>query len=159
MAAKKSGSKTAKKTTGKIAKKTTGKATKKTAKKTASKAAKKTTRKAAAAKDGTGEHARSRATAKTAGGAAENAESKAAAKEAKTAGAAAAAGSTVSSREVNLGHIFSLRPRVPTSFRQEYFREARRLLDDETFASLQEAARAVVDKALELTRDDPRKKR
>ena len=59
----------------------------------------------------------------------------------------------VPAASVNLGHVFALRPRVSTSFRQEDFRTARHLLQDESYASLGEAARAVAEKALELTRD------
>jgi hypothetical protein len=55
--------------------------------------------------------------------------------------------------DVNMGHVFALRPRVATSFRQEDFRTARHLLQDERYASVEEAARAVVEKALELTRE------
>ena len=57
----------------------------------------------------------------------------------------------VSAMEVHLGHVFSLRPRVTTSFRQADFRTARHLLQDETYASVEEAARAVAEKALDLT--------
>jgi hypothetical protein len=56
---------------------------------------------------------------------------------------------------VNLGHIFALRPRVETSFRQADFRAARQLLEDEAYASIEEAARAVAEKALELTHAGP----
>jgi hypothetical protein len=59
----------------------------------------------------------------------------------------------VSAADVNLGHVFALRPAVPKAFRQEDFRAARHLLEDETYASLEEAARAVAEKALELTRE------
>lgn len=60
-----------------------------------------------------------------------------------------------SSTNVNLGHVFALRPRVPTSFRQPDFVRARQLLEGEAFQSLEDAARAVADKALELTRGGP----
>lgn len=60
--------------------------------------------------------------------------------------------------EVNLGHVFGLRPRVSTSFRQADFLTARLLLEDESYASIQEAARAVADKALSLT-NEPKSKR
>ena len=52
-----------------------------------------------------------------------------------------------------MGHIFSLRPRVPTSFRQDHFREARHALSEDSFKNSAEAARAVAEKALELTHD------
>ena len=61
-------------------------------------------------------------------------------------------------QNVNLGHVFALRPRVPTSFPQAHFRTARHLLQDESYASMEEAARAVADKALELTREGPGKR-
>ena len=54
----------------------------------------------------------------------------------------------ISSMSVNLGHVFSLRPRVTTSFRQADFLTARRLLQDEAYADIEEAARAVAEKAL-----------
>jgi hypothetical protein len=62
-------------------------------------------------------------------------------------------GGGFSALEVNMGHIFSLRPRVPTSFRQDHFREARHALSEDSFKNSAEAARAVADKALELTHD------
>lgn len=52
---------------------------------------------------------------------------------------------------VNLGHVFALKPRVQTSFRQADFRTAKIHLQDEGFATFEEAARAVAEKALELT--------
>ncbi len=54
---------------------------------------------------------------------------------------------------VNLGHVFALRPRVPTSFRPDDFREAKERLRDERFATPADAARAVAEKALSLTRE------
>ena len=65
---------------------------------------------------------------------------------------------TISSMSVHLGHVFSLRPPVKTSFRQEDFRTARQLLRDETYASIQEAARAVAEKALAMTHEKPPKR-
>ncbi len=52
---------------------------------------------------------------------------------------------------VNMGHIFSLRPRVQTSFRQADFRTAKIHLQHEGFETLEDAVRAVAEKALELT--------
>jgi hypothetical protein len=66
--------------------------------------------------------------------------------------------STVSSTSVNLGHVFALRPRVSTSFRQADFLTARHLLRDEAYENIEEAARAVVAKALEMTREGPPKR-
>ena len=59
----------------------------------------------------------------------------------------------VSSLDVNVGHVFSLRPRVTTSFKPRDFSAAKQRLQDESYANIQEAARAVAEKALELTRD------
>jgi hypothetical protein len=56
---------------------------------------------------------------------------------------------------VNLGHVFALRPRVSTSFRQADFNKAKHFLRDESYAGIEEAARAVAEKALELTHDGP----
>ncbi|MDJ0868318.1 MAG: hypothetical protein QNK03_19585 [Myxococcota bacterium] len=66
---------------------------------------------------------------------------------------APAAKASVSSLAINLGHVFSLRPRVAKSFRDGDFRKARVLLQDEVYATVEEAARAVVEKALELTHE------
>jgi len=62
------------------------------------------------------------------------------------------------SSAVNMGHVFGLRPRVSTAFRQEHFLNARRLLEGESYASVEEAARAVAEKALALS-NDPKGKR
>lgn len=62
-------------------------------------------------------------------------------------------------QNVTLPHLFSLRPRVETSFPQDQFRAARQDLEDERYESLEEAARAVAAKALELTRDPASKKK
>jgi len=64
----------------------------------------------------------------------------------------------VASKAVNMGNLFALRPRVNTSFRQEDFFTARRLLEDESYATPEEAARAVAERALELS-NDPGSKR
>ena len=68
---------------------------------------------------------------------------------------AAAKKSAASSSVVMMGHVFSLRPRVTTAFKPDDFRRARQLLEDESFQNLQEAARAVAEKALELTQGGP----
>jgi hypothetical protein len=62
---------------------------------------------------------------------------------------------TVAAKDVNLGHVFALRPRVNTSFRQPDFLRARELLEDESYETTSAAARAVAEKALELTHDGP----
>ena len=54
----------------------------------------------------------------------------------------------VSVAGVNLGHIFALRPKVNTSFPQAQFLSAKRDLADERYASLEDAARAVAEKAI-----------
>jgi hypothetical protein len=59
-----------------------------------------------------------------------------------------------SSLEVNMGHIFALRPRIETSFRPDDFRTARHELKEESFKDASEAAQAVGLKALERTHGD-----
>jgi hypothetical protein len=56
-----------------------------------------------------------------------------------------------SSMLVSMGHVFALRPRVVTSFRPDDFRRARQVLAEEAYATIHEAARAVAERALELT--------
>jgi hypothetical protein len=67
------------------------------------------------------------------------------------AGGAGTAGTKVSSIGVNRGHLFALRPRVDTAFPPGDFDTAKHFLRDESYASIEEAARAVAEKALELT--------
>ena len=55
--------------------------------------------------------------------------------------------------DVNLGHVFALRPRVSTTFKQSDFLTARHLLQDEAWSTIQDAARAVAEKALSLTNE------
>jgi hypothetical protein len=64
----------------------------------------------------------------------------------------ATAGS-VSSLAVNLGHIFALWPRVETSFKPGNLETAKHFFRDDSYATIEEAARAVAEKALELTRE------
>jgi hypothetical protein len=59
---------------------------------------------------------------------------------------------TISSSDVNMGHVFALRPRPNTSFRQHDFLRAKRALEEEPYSDLAEAARAVAEEALALTR-------
>ena len=61
--------------------------------------------------------------------------------------------SGVSSMDVNLGHAFTLRPRVNTGFRPDDFRAAKEVLQDEDYPTLEEATRAVAAKALEIRRE------
>jgi len=49
---------------------------------------------------------------------------------------------------VTLGHLFALRPRVNTSFPQAEFLKAKRALAEERYGSLEEAARALAERAL-----------
>jgi hypothetical protein len=65
----------------------------------------------------------------------------------------------VSSMSVNRAHVFGLRPRVSLTFRQPDFQTAKHLLQDESYKNISEAARAVVEKALELTRGGPPSRR
>ena len=123
--------------------KTTKKATKKAAPKAAKKAATKKPAKKPAA-----ETAKKASTKKAA-----PSEDAAAAKKAKTKGSGA-----FSSKDVNMGSILGLRPRVHPSFRQEDFLAARRELSEESYETAEEAARAVAEKALG-TSNDPKKKR
>ena len=58
----------------------------------------------------------------------------------------------VSVSAVTLGNVFALRPRVNTGFRPPDFQQAKRDLADAGFATIEEATRAVAEKALELTR-------
>ena len=73
---------------------------------------------------------------------------------AKKAPAAGSAGK-VTAAEVNLGHVFALRPRVEASFGPEHLRRAKDQLSAEAWASLPEAARAVAEKALEIAHEAP----
>jgi len=108
------------------AKKTTAKkVTKKTAKKVAKKTGKKVAKK-------TGKKVTKKAGKKTA----------------KAPEAAA-----ISSLNVNMGHVFALRPRPRTSFRPGDFMTAKHQLQDKAFSTLTEAAREVAERALELTHD------
>jgi hypothetical protein len=59
---------------------------------------------------------------------------------------------SASSMDVTLGHIFSIRPRINTGFRQHDLFEAKRALIDEVFSNLGDAARAVAEEALAITR-------
>jgi hypothetical protein len=63
----------------------------------------------------------------------------------------------VRAADVNLGHVFALRPKVNTSFPQAQFLIARRELADLRYGSLEEAARAVAEKALAKVNRKPGK--
>ena len=126
MAAKKS-SKKASKTVSKTVSK---KASKKTSKKASKKSAKK---------------APSRASSKAKDDPAENPSDGA------SAPAVEESAGTCSSLDVNMGHVFALRPRVTTSFKPGDFQTAKHQLRDEKYDDIQKAARSVVKEALELT--------
>jgi len=53
--------------------------------------------------------------------------------------------------DVNLGHILALRSRTHAGFKPEAFQEAKRLLANERYATIEDAARAVAEKAVELS--------
>jgi hypothetical protein len=145
MAVKKSAKKTpAKKTTAKKAP-----AKKTTPKKTAAKKKTGGKRKATAEEAATGSEPAEKAAARKRTPVSKSAEPKKAKKKPK---------GTVSSMSVNLGHVFSLRPRVSKTFRQADFLTARQLLQDEDYANVEEAARAVAEKALDLTHKGPPKR-
>ena len=70
---------------------------------------------------------------------------------------AESASSKVSSTEVTLGHVFKVRPKINTSFRPPDFARAKKLLAEESYDSIQDAARAVAEEALSLTRGEATK--
>lgn len=136
----------ARKSTSKVTKKATG--TKKpAAKKAAPKKA--ATKKAATKKAATKKAAPKKAAPK-------KAEAKKPASKKPAAKKAAAKGAFV--KDVHMGHIFALKPRVDKSFRQDDLRRAKELLVDEAYESPVAAARALAEKALELTRKGPPKR-
>ena len=110
---------------------------------------KKTARKKASSEKSAGEKSSSKKAAKKTAAAA-------ASEPAEEAAAATPDEGKASSLEVNMGHVFALRPRVNTSFKPGDFSTAKHLLVDETYANHQEAARAVVEKAQELTHGPPK---
>lgn len=59
----------------------------------------------------------------------------------------------VSSLSVNMSHVFSLRPRANTSFKQGDFQKAKHELQDTSYKTIHEAALAVAERALELTHE------
>lgn len=59
---------------------------------------------------------------------------------------------SASSMDVTLGHVFSFKPRLNTSFRKDDFQQAKRDLRDESYEDLRAAVRAVAEEALALTR-------
>ena len=69
------------------------------------------------------------------------------------AGSKKATAGSVSSLAVNLGHVFALRPRVETSFKPGNLETAKHFFRGDSYSTIEEAARAVAEKALELTRE------
>ena len=59
---------------------------------------------------------------------------------------------SVSSLDVSLGHVFSFKPRLNTSFKRDDFQQAKRALENEVYEDLRSAVRAVAEEALSLTR-------
>jgi len=82
---------------------------------------------------------------------------KATASRKKSSAKKAPAGGSVSSSDINLGHVFALRPRANTSFRPNDFMAAKRALIDERYDSIPDAARAVAEEALSLTRGEKKR--
>ena len=64
-----------------------------------------------------------------------------------------ALGAGITAADVNLGHIAGLKPRTHTGFKPEAFQEAKRALADARYSTIEEAARAVAEKATELSND------
>jgi hypothetical protein len=154
MAAKKSGKKKAASAKKAPAKKTPAKkapAKKAPAKKAAAKKA--ATKKAPAKKTPAKKAAASKPAAKKAAPKKATAGEATAAKDAGTEKKKAAA--KFSANDVNMAHIFALRPRIATSFRPEDLRSAKHFLAEESFESTTAAARAVAEKALDLIHSGP----
>jgi hypothetical protein len=59
----------------------------------------------------------------------------------------------VSAEQVTLGHVMNLRPRIHVGFKPSAFIDAKRALADEHFASIEEAARAVSAKAIDISNE------
>jgi hypothetical protein len=127
----------------------------KVGKKTVKKAAKKTAAKKAAKKSAPKKAEKQKTTKKRAAPAAQKKAAAGPAAPVEEAADEPPAESGPSSMDVNMGHVFSLRPRPDTSFRHQDFLTARLQLKDEVYATVQEAAQAVVEKALDLTRGGP----
>ena len=86
------------------------------------------------------------------------AKKKAASSDSKAAPAKKPAGKgEFSAESVTLGRLFALRPRVNTSFPPAEFMKAKRALSDERDGSVEEAARAVAERALEDSNKKPGK--
>ena len=77
-------------------------------------------------------------------------------KKEKSTGKNSASGS-FSSTDVTLGHVFKVRPKVNTSFRPPDFARAKKSLAEESYETIGDAARAVAEEALSLTRGEATK--
>jgi hypothetical protein len=64
---------------------------------------------------------------------------------------------SVSSMDVSLGHVFSIKPRLNTSYRRDDFHQAKIALKDEVYEDLRSAVIAVAKEALALTRGSANK--
>lgn len=64
-----------------------------------------------------------------------------------------AAAGAISADAVLLGHVMGLRPRVHVGFKPSAFADAKRALAGERYATLEAAARAVAEKAIELSNE------
>ena len=60
---------------------------------------------------------------------------------------------TIRAEEVNLGHLMALRPRIHVGFKPSAFGDAKRALADERYATIEDAARAVAEKAVEISNE------
>jgi hypothetical protein len=60
---------------------------------------------------------------------------------------------SIAADEVNLGHLMALRPRIHVGFRPSAFGEAKLALADARYATIQDAARAVAEKAIEISNE------
>ena len=67
-----------------------------------------------------------------------------------------AATGTVIADEVVLGHVMALRPRIHVGFKPSAFSDAKRALAEARYATIEEAARAVAEKAIEISNDSSR---
>jgi hypothetical protein len=59
----------------------------------------------------------------------------------------------IGANDVLLSHVMSLRPRIHVGFKPNAFIEAKRALADQRYANLQDAARAVAEKAIEISNE------
>lgn len=59
----------------------------------------------------------------------------------------------VGANDVLLSHVMALRPRIHVGFKPSAFSDAKRALADQRYATLQDAARAVAEKAIEISNE------